>query len=120
MPRPLRVCAQPGCPEIAVVGAYCPEHAVTARREYVDNRPSASKRGYDSAWRKLRSRYLRAHPQCEVCGSDDRVQVDHIVPISRGGGRLDWDNLQSLCIHHHSSKTATEDGGGWGRGGSNL
>jgi 5-methylcytosine-specific restriction enzyme A len=109
MPRALRVCAHPGCPEIAVVGSYCPAHSVTSKREYVDNRPSPSRRGYDRAWEKLRDRYLREHPVCEVCGSDDHVQVDHIIPISQGGARLDWDNLQTLCRSHHSHKTATVD-----------
>jgi len=108
MPRANRVCAQPGCPEIAVVGAYCPAHAVSSRREYVDNRPSAARRGYDREWRTLRTRYLREHPDCELCGSNDRVQVDHIVPLANGGARLDPNNLQTLCFTHHSQKTRRE------------
>jgi 5-methylcytosine-specific restriction protein A len=37
---------------------------------------------------------------------------DHIVP-HKGDERLFWaeENWQSLCFHHHSEKTAQEDGG---------
>lgn len=108
MPRALRVCAHPGCPEIATVGGYCPAHAPAPTPRPPDTRLSPSKRGYDRAWQALRKRHLRLHPVCEVCGSDDRLQVDHIVPISRGGGRLDPHNLQTLCHSCHSRKTATE------------
>jgi 5-methylcytosine-specific restriction protein A len=39
------------------------------------------------------------------------TEVDHIVPVARGGALLDWDNLQSMCHGCHSRKTASEDGG---------
>jgi 5-methylcytosine-specific restriction protein A len=34
--------------------------------------------------------------------------VDHVVPIKDGGARLDWANLESLCVPCHNRKTATE------------
>ena len=51
---------------------------------------------------------LRRSPLCVKCGQG-ASQVDHIVPIRKGGARLDPDNLQPLCHSCHSSKTATED-----------
>lgn len=33
---------------------------------------------------------------CVKCGSSDRLQVDHIVPV-RKGGKDEMDNLQILC-----------------------
>lgn len=36
------------------------------------------------------------HWQCVACGSPDKLQIDHIVPQSRGGFH-DIDNLQTLC-----------------------
>jgi hypothetical protein len=37
------------------------------------------------------------------------TEVDHIQPLSRGGGH-EWENLQALCKSCHSKKTARETG----------
>ena len=69
--------------------------------EYRRNRPVA--------WR-------RAGGRCEQltegrrCGSRDRCQVDHIIPVTQHGGH-GLDNLRVLCHFHHASKTAQEGGG---------
>ena len=76
-------------------------------------------RGYGGDWRKLRSVHLREHPLCEHCKRAGvatlATDVDHIRPIAAGGGRLDRDNLQSLCKACHSRKTLRENiiGVGW-------
>lgn len=68
-------------------------------------------------WRRLRLAVLRAEPLCAECLRQGRLvpatQVDHIVPISRGGAVWDPDNLQPLCASCHSRKTDLQDGGGW-------
>jgi 5-methylcytosine-specific restriction protein A len=53
---------------------------------------------------------------CRVCLTPVGMSghVDHIVPKAHGGTD-DSGNLQTLCRSCHSSKTATEDGGGFGR-----
>lgn len=101
---PIRVhspCSVAGCPEIAVSGGRCAQHQ--QRRQYVDTRLSASKRGYDAKWRKSRARFLSVHPVCVVCGGE-ATEVDHIIPLSAGGDD-DWRNLQPLCKRCHSRKT---------------
>lgn len=75
-----------------------------------DTRGSASSRGYDRKWRRVRAAKLRADPLCEHCTREGRVraatEVDHIIPIEqRPDLRLDWDNLQSLCNPCHERKT---------------
>ena len=79
---------------------------------------------YDSEWSKLSKAMLRAFPVCycdqvKVWSSGSviteamaptgtvapAVCVDHIRPISLGGGRLDQRNLQALCHSCHSKKT---------------
>ena len=87
MPRmPDHPCAHPGCPRLVPRGRkYCEEHAAQHPEEV---RP-ASERGYGSAWRRARKRYLEAHPLCVECMKEGRytkaTDVDHIVPHSKGG-----------------------------------
>jgi len=63
----------------------------------------------------------RSGGRCEViehgrpCGSTDRVQCDHIIPVSQGGTHH-IENLRDSCHRHHAQKTAKE-GGGYRRGG---
>lgn len=42
---------------------------------------------------------------CIACGTTERVTVDHIIPIARGG-RHSIGNLQPLCLSCNSSKNA--------------
>jgi 5-methylcytosine-specific restriction protein A len=72
-------------------------------------RPDSNRRGYGYQWRKVRNAYLAAHPYCEAPSCNEvGVAVDHKIPRKRGGTD-DESNLQSLCRHHHASKTAKYD-----------
>lgn len=55
--------------------------------------------------RKLvRNRILKKYNyQCVYCGAKDRLEIDHIIPLS-GGGRHDEDNMQVLCISCNRKK----------------
>lgn len=61
-------------------------------------------------WQKVRRSHLHRHPWCVVCAQlgikTYAQEVDHIEPERFGGGRFAPINLQSLCISHHSQKTA--------------
>ena len=92
------------------------------RKEHDRGRLSAAKRGYDSAWRKLRDAVLADEPLCRSCKAQGRVtaatEVDHIKPFRLAGVinetlRTDRENLQPLCKPCHAVKTALEDGSGW-------
>jgi 5-methylcytosine-specific restriction protein A len=105
-----------GCPWVVRGDVpYCEEHAKQVAREREAGRPSAARRGYDGNWRKLRAMFLRRHPLCaDPFGRHGgrpvvATEVDHIQPLSRGGGH-EWDNLQALCRSCHSKKTARETG----------
>lgn len=110
MPRRLAIpCNAPRCGEL-VEGRYCEKHRYLA----ADDRPSASKRGYDWKWKKLRDKKLQIDPYCEDPEGrhDERVlgrAVDHIIPLPKGP-RLEWSNLQTLCRSCHERKTAREKG----------
>lgn len=73
-----------------------------------------NRRIYDSGmWRhRVRPAKLKMNPLCEICLEQDILtdakEIDHIVPISRGGDPFDLRNLQSLCSSCHSRKSASE------------
>jgi 5-methylcytosine-specific restriction protein A len=79
-------------------------------------RGSATARGYDHEWRKVRAAYAALHPFCEPClrrGRHIPVQiVDHVAPhLGNDALRLDATNLQSMCRSCHATKTHTEADG---------
>jgi len=78
------------------------------KREYIHNgnifvenpRPS-----YQFSRRLRRFIFRRDPNECAYCGSKKELQIDHIIPISRGGTN-DPKNLQILCRKCNQSKGA--------------
>ncbi len=59
-------------------------------------------------WERTRGRILRRDGgRCYICGAEGCTHVDHIVPVSQGGGEED-DNLAAICDRCHGHKTALE------------
>ena len=87
-----------------------PTRKQQAQRQVDERRGSASSRGYDRRWQRIRAMYLRAHPLCVDCQAGRRTtaatEVHHIVAL-RDGGTHDDGNLMALCKSHHSTRTAT-------------
>ena len=105
MPRkPKRPCAYPNCPKLTD-GLYCEEHKKITSRQYekYGRRYKRSER-YGSAWQKVRDRYVKLHPFCEMCFEEGHFGhadiVHHIKPLAEGGTN-DESNLMSVCFHHH-------------------
>ena len=61
------------------------------------------KSGSTTAWRRLRQTVINRDQCCQMCGSEDRLTVDHIVPRVLGGDDS-LSNLQVLCGSCNSSK----------------
>lgn len=109
-----RMCGHAGCGATATYpDRYCQAHRKdmggdSARGAARSCGPTG--RGYDSTWIKLRRVFLAEHPLCaNPYGLHDDLPpfaeiVDHIVPISEGGERLDEANLQALCRRCHARK----------------
>lgn len=107
---PWRVCSQPGCHQ-RVRSGRCEAHQQVKRQQ-----ETRFQRGlYGRPWRRARDRFIAEHPWCVDCLKDGKrvvaEEVDHIVP-HRGDSALFWDetNWQSMCLAHHSAKTAREVG----------
>ncbi|HWX48139.1 MAG TPA: HNH endonuclease signature motif containing protein [Roseomonas sp.] len=78
-------------------------------------RGSASSRGYDRQWRRLRDVVLAEEPLCRFCLELGRLtparEVDHIEPIARRPDlRLVRTNLRPLCTPCHSRRTGRDRG----------
>jgi 5-methylcytosine-specific restriction protein A len=121
---PKRPCKVPLCPGLAVADGYCEAHSYLAETmRKPDRRPSASRRGYDAEWRRIRERALRDAGIPESRWS--LYAVDHNPPYNP---EIEPDHtrytLIPRLISEHNRKTAREDGGFGnpkrGRGVSNL
>ena len=47
-------------------------------------------------FRQLRARLLATSDVCIVCGHAAADAIDHVIPVSKGGARLDPDNLAPI------------------------
>ena len=115
--KPKRPCSHPGCP-LLTEERFCEEHdkQETKRYEKYDRDPVVKKR-YGRTWKRVRDRFITAHPLCEKCLGKNKTtastEVHHIKPLSQGGTN-DYSNLMALCTSCHSEITARE-GGRWSR-----
>lgn len=65
------------------------------------------------AWKTIRKVALdRDNHLCQECLKSGIINpgntVDHVIPIKRGGGRLDINNLRTLCRNCHDKKSGSE------------
>ena len=107
--KPKRPCAYPGCGRLAKDKQYCAEHQKVMDKQYNQHeRNPASNKRYGRAWKRIRDRYIKAHPLCEECQRQGLLvaaeEVHHIIPLSNGGSS-NADNLMSLCKPCHSRIT---------------
>jgi 5-methylcytosine-specific restriction endonuclease McrA len=107
----------------------CPECQATKEQARDQRRGSLIARGYGAEYSRIAGKvrtYAKAHGSwCELCGepfdADETIGVDHIVPVSLGGGHETW-NLrpvhqrcnssrgnQSTRTSHAASTTRTSD-----------
>ena len=114
--KPKRPCSYPGCAKLADSGQYCTEHKKLMDKHYnkYQRDPEHNKR-YGRAWKRIRDRYIKAHPLCEQCQKNGYItpaeEVHHILPLSKGGGN-ETNNLMALCKSCHSRITV-EMGDRW-------
>jgi len=103
---PWKSCTTPGCPEIVRTGK-CEKHSKQQGKEHRHRRHNEP--FYNTiGWQKRRKAYRTAFPLCERClmrGITKRADmVHHIIPISEGGSKTSWSNLESLCNACHGKE----------------
>lgn len=116
--KPKRPCAYPECSRLTAKEQYCDEHQKIMNKHYNQHeRDPVSNKRYGRAWKRIRDRYIRAHPLCEECEKEGRLipaeEVHHILPLSKGGSN-ETSNLMSLCKSCHSRITV-ESGDRWNK-----
>ena len=116
MPRALKVCSTPSCPELTEQGR-CAGCRSDAERE----RGSASQRGYGSAHReRFRKAVLARDPICtaekgctEPSTDADHHPIDRRELERRGLDPNDPKYGRGLCSLHHKQATGHAQPGGW-------
>lgn len=108
-----RPCGYPGCGAvIRGASSRCPAHPA-APRPRSGPKNFAARGGSGWQWTKVRARvFARDGEHCVLCGAPlalRTARIDHVVPISAGGGGEDA-NLRTLCLPCH--RRVTPRGGG--------
>lgn len=116
--KTLKPCPKIGCPNLTRE-RYCTEHTYERKekvKQYNKQRDEKHVKFYNSRiWREARQQALvRDRFLCVHCKQEGRLTkakiVDHIEELKHGGWdkRTDLDNLQSLCVPCHNTKTKKE------------
>jgi 5-methylcytosine-specific restriction protein A len=103
--KPKKPCSYPGCPNLTDE-TYCEVHKNMVAKQYnkFQRSPDHAKK-YGRGWKRIRDRYVKAHPLCERCLAEGRMtpveEVHHILSVNRGGTNEDV-NLMSVCKSCHN------------------
>lgn len=72
-----------------------PQTTTTLKVEHTRVIPSAVKA---KVWQRDKGR-------CVLCGSQENLHFDHVIPFSKGGSSLTAENIQLLCATHNLAKS---------------
>lgn len=103
----MKICAKPGCPELARSGSYCARHRPARTFQHTKK---TAERGYGGAHQRWRKAVLRRDPICVDCLAAGRAtpatDADHIDgnPFNRA-----LDNGRGLCRTCHNRRTHGAD-----------
>ena len=100
-------CNAPNCKALTNE-RFCLQHKKAGEMAYDIARGSASERGYNATWSKVRIMKLNHSPLCQRCGAA-ALLVHHRDRDSRNNME---DNLESLCKEDHVKEHEKER---WGR-----
>ncbi|MGC9439269.1 HNH endonuclease [Streptomyces sp. WG5] len=101
IPRAKMICLDKGCISTTYRDGRCRKHQL--RKPWQNT--SARNQNRPSNWPSIRAQVLaRDGFACQMCGKRSDLEVDHIIPVSKGGS-WEMENLWCLCASCHASKT---------------
>ena len=101
MPRANSICLAKGCTSKTFRDGRCQKHQTRKPWQNV----SARNQARPGNWPSIRAQVLaRDRFTCQMCGKRSELEVDHIVPVAKGGS-WEMENLWTLCRDDHRSKT---------------
>ena len=112
-----KLCAFPGCFDIATIGKYCKQHQKsvkqeTSRREILIPRDRWGESLNDKFYHTQRWRNLiKDMPRvCAICGAEEDIEFHHVIP-PRGDEQLFFDatNIVPLCHQCHTRITLCDN-----------
>ncbi len=92
------------CRVLIVRGSRCIPCQRVHRKPHAQRRAAAGASGW--TWSATRKRVIARDGRCLLCGSAANLEVDHVVPVARGGTSDDVVNLQTLCSSCDARKGA--------------
>ena len=96
-----------GCLKIELFKERVTKHGLSHTPEYARTQSLKRlelKRLHDTEWdASLTAGLLKFQPACIICGSTEKLEIDHVLPLSKGYG-LKPGNAVVLCKHHNDSK----------------
>jgi 5-methylcytosine-specific restriction protein A len=93
------------CARLATRHGRCDDH----QRQAWENPSANSQALTGSERRRLRAALINAGHTCAWCGTEDNLELDHIIEIADGGAPRDLENCQLLCEPHHEKKSRASD-----------
>ena len=108
--KPARPCRKAGCNKLTTAkDGYCEKHTGLDKRKADEQRGTATERGYDGKWQKIRNRKLKENPLCERCAISGKVVVAELVHHKdHNPKKNNWENLVSLCNDCHEKEHKQE------------
>jgi 5-methylcytosine-specific restriction endonuclease McrA len=96
-----------GCLQIELTIERSTTHGMTHTkiyRDYRDRKRREQRRLFDSKWTvEMECELRKFFTSCVICGSNEKLEVDHVLPLSRGNG-LAPGNVVVLCHRHNQKK----------------
>jgi len=98
-----RYWADPEAARAASLATYYADKSTVINRNRATRVRAYGNDVYQVTVRDIRRLFARCDNQCVECGSQERLGVDHLIPVARGG-RHSIGNLTVLCRACNSSK----------------